>query len=182
MSRCRGSCSLNLYVSACLRGGYRSFFCRSSVVMPGLPSCPVEQVRRESRPRRETRGAVRAHQREGGASGGERCNRTGKGAGARGRAGRPETNRGVPKTRCADHQGAVNGCHGSSGRCPPPARAHGSLCTGAGSLPHSHRNTLSRLAALRHGLMAVTITGPAANLLGACAVHGQESSKCPSNG
>ena len=39
---------------------------------------------------------------------------------------------------------------------------------------HTHRPATSRLTALRHGLMAVTITGSAVTPLGACAVHGRE--------
>ena len=47
----------------------------------------------------------------------------------------------------------------NSGRCRPPARAHGSLRPGAGSLPHTHRITLSPESESRHGLMAVTMIG-----------------------
>lgn len=60
-----------------------------------------------------------------------------------------------------------------SGRCRPPARAHGSLCTGAGSLPHTHRITLSPESESRHGLMAVTMIGFRVVRECACAVHGR---------
>ena len=60
-----------------------------------------------------------------------------------------------------------------SGRSRPPARAHGSLCTGAGSLLHTHRSTLSPESESRHGLMAVTMIGFRVVRECACAVHGR---------
>ena len=61
-----------------------------------------------------------------------------------------------------------------SGRCRPPSRAHGFLCTGAGSLPHSHRNTGFPLTAYTRALRSARYKGSGVRGCRACAVHGQD--------